>query len=443
MKKKKKGVISFSDYQNVENNDNSNQKSEDIAATEYELNNDNSYENDSDANTVPTENIEKPSTRSRKVRRAFVKSKKYGRLLLRLLLVFIIVAVVLIIYVNRDNISAQSISDWLVGIVTGQERETSYPITASGAKIIDFDSMDKSIAVLTDTSIVSYDKYGKELISRQHKMGNPIMRLGDNTILLYELGGQSLSVESRSDVKEHETEYKLLSADINDKGVYAYATRSEGGYMSELHVYNEHDQEIYKGYQSKYLISDIAISEDSDNVATLMMGAIDGGYYCGIKIYDLSNNEPLQADITETLLLDIAWCGENIVAVGTDCTIILDSIGEEIERFTYDNQLVSYSFNKDNVCLIFEDSLKGEYSASILDENGQLVGETDIPSEMQAVSLSDNRMYVLTSSELYCYDFTGELKNEWLTQGNSQRLAVMNGNSYVVSGLQIQSINTK
>lgn len=441
MKKKKKGVISFSDYKNTENND--KQASEDISITDYKADNDSNYENEAQESIIPAENTEKAPKHSRKIRRALIKSKKYGRLLLRLLLVLIIVAVVLIIYINRDNISAQSISDWLVGIVTGEERETNYPITANGAKIIDFDSMDKSIAVLTDTSIVSYNKYGKELISHQHKMGNPVMRLGDNTILLYEQGGQSISIETRSDVKEYQTQYKLLSADINDKGVYAYATRSEGGYMSELHVFNNHNQEIYKGYQSKYLISDVAVSKDNKNVATLMMGAVDGGYYCGVKIYDLSNNEPLQADITETLLLDIAWCGENIIAVGTDCAIIIDSIGEELERFNYNDTLVSYCFSEDNVCLVFEDSSKGEYIASVLDENGQLVGEVDISSEMQAISLSDDKIYVLTSSELYCYDFFGELKNEWLTQGNSQRLAVMKGNSYVVSGLQIQCINTK
>lgn len=438
MKKKKKGVISFSDY-SADTEANANDIQEDTVIDDSSSD----YETESQDNLNNTENEQKRPNHARKIRRMFVKSKKYGRLLVRLLLVLLAVVVVLVIYVNRDNMSAQGISDWLVGIFTGQERETSYPITAMGAKIIDFDSMDKSIAVLTDTSVTSYDKYGKPLISRQHKMASPIMRLGDNTILLYEQGGQSLSIETRSDVEEHETEYKLLSADISEKGIYAYATHSEGGYMSEMHVYNEHDQEIYKSYQSKYLISDVAIAPDSKNIATLMMGAVNGGYYCGIKIYDLSNNEPLQADITETLLLDIAWCGENIIAVGSDCTIVIDGFGEEVDRYTYDDELISYYFSEDHVCLVFEDKLRGRYTAAVLDENGQLVGEMDIPSDMQAVTLSDDMIYVLTSSELYRYNFSGEIKNEWLTQGNSQRLAVMKGNSYVVSGLQIQSVNTK
>lgn len=443
MKKKKKGVISFSDYSADAN---ANDKEDDIVINENDLDSGSDYETESQANQDNinrTQNGQKRPNHSRKVRRIFVRSKKYGRLLLRLLLVLLVVVIVLVIYINRDNISAQGISDWIVGIVTGQERETSYPITAMGAKIIDFDSMDKSIAVLTDTSVTSYDKYGKQLISRQHKMASPIMRLGDNTILLYERGGQYLSVETRSDVEEHETEYKLLSADINDDGIYAYATHSEGGYMSEMHVYNEHNQEIYKSYQSKYLISDVAIAPDSKNVATLMMGAVNGGYYCGVKIYDLSNNEPLQADITETLLLDIVWCGENIIAVGTDCTIVIDRFGEEVDRYTYDNELISYCFSEEQVCLVFEDSLRGDNAVSILNQYGELESQVDIPSDMQAVTLADDMLYVLTSSELYCYDFGGEIENEWLTQGNSQRLAVMRGNSYVVSGLQIQSVNTK
>ena len=461
-KKKKEKIININfikqdkiNKDNLDNEDNNENKQSDnninSSDTMDNAENTEALENtdltESDEPINNQENSEKlEKTKKRKFRKISLKTKKITGIIIRSLIVILAVILVIVIYLNRNNLSAENISEWFNEIIFGQGSGDGYPMTISGSTVYDISPANNDIALITDTSVMICNKYGKQYVNRQHGLGNPFMVAGDNRILVYDQGGTSLHTENRNDIIfELETENKIITADMNEKGVLAYATRSNGGYMSEMHVYNANNNEIYKGYSSKYLISDISISSDSKGVAALMLGAKDGGYLSAINIYNFKSDEPIQAEFAEDLFLKLNWSQFGITAVGTDSTVAISTEGEEEGRYDYNGyHLIKYAFGKDNQTVLFLSGVDGNTNNGkivVLDENCNVIIELDSQTDVRDIFLAKERLYVLYSSNLKCYDFDNQEIGQWDIPENAETFTINGNTAYVFAMDSITTID--
>lgn len=458
-KKKKEKIININfikegkitkDNLNNENNQENNQIDDNINQSDAsdKIENTEALEDSASADTDQSidsqEASEKP--KKRKFRKISLKTKKITGIVIRSLIVILAVVLVIVIYTNRNNLSAENISEWFNEVVFGQGSGDGYPMTISGSTVYNISPVNKDIALITDTSVMICNKYGKQYVNRQHGLGNPFMVSGDNRILIYDQGGTSLHTENRNDIIfEFETENKIITADMNEKGVLAYATRSSGGYMSEMHVYNANNNEIYKGYSSKYLISDISISPDSKGAAALMLGAKDGGYLSAINIYNFKSDEPIQAEFAEDLFIKLNWSEFGITAIGTDSTVAISTDGEEEGRYDYNGyNLTKYAFGQDNQTVLFLTGVDGNKNSGkivVLDENCNVIIELDSQTDVRDIFLAKERLYVLHSSNLISYDFDSQQVGQWNVPDNAETFTVNGNVAYVFAMNSITNID--
>ena len=97
--------------------------------------------------------------------------------------------------------------------------------------------------------------------SRQHSFSTPVLKIGGSRALIYNLGGNSFQIESRSKtiLKKDGLSHNILAGDISQSGEFAIVTESEG-YFSELTVYDKNTQAIdSEDYRYRYYLSLIHI----------------------------------------------------------------------------------------------------------------------------------------------------------------------------------------
>lgn len=371
--------------------------------------------------------------------------KKNAKSLIRLLIIIVIAAVISVIYINRDDLSLSNITNWInESLMQGNADE--FPVNISGGHVEAMDSMKNNIAVISDTSLMVIKENGKFAVNRQHNLSNPSMICSQKTVMTYEIGSNAICINDRhANQFELEAEDKILAADMNEDGYYAYATRSSDGFMSEFHVYNDDNQNIFRSRQTKYLITDLSISDDSKTIAVLMIGVESGEYVSVIKLFDLKSDTPIEINMKDILVLGINNTEDGILALSQDSVYKLDNFGEQIDRFDFDDQLSEFNFaDNSEILLIFERTqINGDNTVIILDENCQILIEIAVKEEITALDRYDDQVYILTPNTLYCYDKNGEYKNEWIMQGNAKSLTVNDGYAYVCDNGMIYSINVK
>ena len=92
----------------------------------------------------------------------------------------------------------------------------------------------------------------KEVVSRQHSFGSPVLKTAGDKALIYNLGGLGYQIEAyASTVRKESTETKILAGALAENGSYALLTEGEGCY-GQLMVYTAKNEEKFLYRFSKY-----------------------------------------------------------------------------------------------------------------------------------------------------------------------------------------------
>ena len=201
---------------------------------------------------------------------------------------------------------------------------TGYPVSLPGGKVAKIQAFGDTIALLTDTNLYTYNHSGSQLVNAQHGLASPVMKTSNGRILLYDRGGQRLSVYSKSALSAGiSSDYTIYAADISDRGTFAVSTNSDE-YLSQVFVYDGNGENIiFKWFSAEKPVIDVSLADNRDAMVVGCVDVSDGGYLSSITRFQFSIEQELeQAQIPGELLLSVDYFNSDTVFAVTDSRVV-------------------------------------------------------------------------------------------------------------------------
>ena len=118
-----------------------------------------------------------PARRRKRRRR---RERRIPSWVYRIALVLLVAVLGLVIYVNRDALTPERISAWVQERVVGAGEGDGYPVSIEGSEVLagNFRSTDGDLVMVSDTHLTVLKSMAGEVLSRQHSLSFPVLRLG-------------------------------------------------------------------------------------------------------------------------------------------------------------------------------------------------------------------------------------------------------------------------
>ena len=377
---------------------------------------------------------------------------------LRVLLILLACGLAVFLWVNRANLAPDRVGDWIQESILGMGVGPGFPTPMVGSSISkdNFQSMDQDVVMVSDTSFVMLNKTAKELTNRQHSFSTPVLKIGGSRALIYNLGGNSFQIESRSKtiLKKDGLSHNILAGDISQSGEFAIVTESEG-YFSELTVYDKNTQAIdsedyrYRYYFSDYYITNVALNKEGTSVAAVGVTANEGALRSALYVFDDFENSQAKETpdyiFEDNLILAVRYLDNgNIAVVGDRETyIVTPSTGEQITYSYQQRSLANFDLSGNHVLLALSASNDGRScDIVLLDEVGRISTEFSTSHKVISASYYEDRIALLDSGTIYGYSQTGEETGSWDAGGDAQQIVLYSRDSAYVLGIsQIRQVS--
>lgn len=344
------------------------------------------------------------------------KKKKIKRALRRLAVVVAVVAAGAGIYFTRatwipwfDNIleRAQQIT-----VNDGALKEGNFPIEisdyAGNAEISKFD--DDEFVLAGDTYISFYTSDGERKSSIQHAYADPVVKVGDGRVLVYESAGETLSVMNEKEtILETETDGEIYFAEIASNNSYAVVTTSEG-FSSYLTVYDKNGDVIYRYANSRRIT---AVDFTSDGYGCFVSAfKMDGGVISStVTELSFDSEEPKleSEEIKSTSVISACRLSDGSIAVICDDRVIrLDSNGKIKDEKEYKTELVDFDSSSEIVSIAVK-SLSDETKSRLIIVCSDVddYTELNIDDKIKSLSVDSKNTYLLGNRTMMLFSATG------------------------------------
>lgn len=367
------------------------------------------------------------------------RHKKRARLVMwrRLIVVVAIFVGVWAIWSNWDSLAPDKLLANMqdaIGDASG-----SYPVDVSGTDARSMARSQNYTVLLSDSYLTYYNDQGGEVTRYPCTYSSALMRTAGKYVLVAEQSGKRLLLSTRSmTLADMTMDYKILSADVNEKGQIAVLTQGAQGYAVELIVYDRKGAELYRRSRVS-LASEVTLSPDGKTVALLSVDAAGGVLSTVVEVFSLSSTDPQAMyayTASDTLLYRMEFLtNQKLLAVGEQGALIM-SLKEDkpIEVAIGGQQLLGYATAQDSVALILRPlgSTDGG-TVKVLNTAGEECSCVVFVGEFRYLSAEGKRFLLLTDTTAQIIDKSGAGKAADV-EGDGQQ-AVLYGNNAVVLGL--------
>lgn len=294
---------------------------------------------------------------------------------------------------------------------SGQLATGNFPIEISGGGDYQLRYTVKKIMVLNDTYLYIYDTDGTLLKKRQHVYTNSVMRVANGRALVYENGGNQLTVEDEDNVLYSKRfENNILFARLSSDGYTAVVTTSDN-YSCELTVYDKKGSMIYER-KCIEMVTDISFLSKSESCVLSFIKAENGNLVT--KVQEISfkkSSENWTSPGLNTLGLEIFGSGEGAFVYGVDACGYVDTDGEISSFYAYDGEpAAGASMSGKSAVIVNNDDVR-KYIVALFSGNDDepLIIELDSPGI--DVSVFGGLAYVMCQDSVMAYDFDGNLRS--------------------------------
>ncbi len=351
----------------------------------------------------------------------------------RLCLLLIVCVIFFGIVFNIGKISADDFKRMFVRIGNGlsaDAQETNGEIAVSDDPTMSALKFKDGVAVSTSDRLRVFDRSGIEFFSNKLVMADPIMRVTDKRIMIFDRGGKSIGVyTSFACIGEIKTENEIINASVNDKGYIAVATQADG-YKSMVTMYNANMAEKYKYYSADGYILNTAVYGSGKQLACSALLA--GGNKCRITAYNTSSEEPLcSVTLNSCFVYKLDYIAKDKLIAVTDTGWYLINTAENavISSKAYSGASLS-CFCADGTKGVFVFSDNGNRSSvSICDFIADTDSEFTVNGAVQSIAVNENKIALCASGKLICCDMTG---NELFTAETAARRIVDVMGKYII-----------
>ncbi len=329
-----------------------------------------------------------------------------------------IVAAVLLIgflgWKNWDKIAPEALLDWTEQQFGNAQTGEGFPCAISGNTVVDMAEVKQHLAVLSGTTLRFYNAGAACVEERAHSFSNPTMHTAGNYILLTELGGNRIRLETRREtVLEKALENRRIYAtDLLSNGTVAMVLNSTSqSYVSELAVLNNKGDTLFTHKSNKYLLTDVALSPGGKQLAAIGSTADNGVLKSVLLVVSLSTGEVTEHSGTNVLLHNVTFfSGGAILAVGdreiwslkhgTDAPEKLSCEGYETAGYATTSALAAVALRRAGTT--------DDGEVWVFNSKGNCVQKSEFNGTFRSVSARGTEVLVLTDSCLHTVPMAGE-----------------------------------
>lgn len=370
------------------------------------------------------------------------KKKKFKKLIRNVGILFFATIAIMILYGLRNDISQLDIFDNIHYFFSGTTKGQGFPVALSDSNVKTIYEFDRDIAVKGKSNIYIYNKNGALKSTISHKMQNPIVEFNQNRALIYDRGSNSLAVHSKyKQIFKKNYENTIITADISQNASLAVAMSAQY-YASQILVYNNAYEEVFRWASADKTANLIALSDDGKKIAIASLGVEQGELESIISIYSVTSDKEIATiKLPNQIVLSMKYNKNKTVSVVTDTqTFLLTQRGEKVNPYAFGGQkLAKFDLSNPKNPVIILESISNNQTSKVISMNDTMGvrEEKEVPYLAKSLYTSQNLIYILDRENIYSY--TSALQNintERITQVYD--FCVINNDLYATSGTSIE-----
>lgn len=385
----------------------------------------------------------------KKRKKKMTLSLKNAKTLKVLAVIFVILLLVVIGAAQFGGVTFATIGDSIRTFLAGVGSGEGYPYRMNGVEICDAGMTNSDLVLIYDDSVKVLDSTAKELSNIAHKYNHPIMSSNSGRVLLYDEGGKSFRVQSKTRILyEKELEHIIYTGAMGKDGTVVLATSASGA-ESMLTAYDNNKDEVFVWKCAKEHIISCDVSDNGKLFAVSVMGVDNGSIYSKVYIFNKNKTEAQATfEYKDTSISSVQFLSnETLFVLGNNvCQIIKgDEVKEEIDvsintpsrlyisdnntailvlsKYSSTTQKIIKVYNKSGVELFTQEidglvksvSTDGKYIAVLTDDNvqifnhkGNAVGSADVNTDAEEVIVSSRNTYVYSLDKIERYSSVGD-----------------------------------
>lgn len=321
--------------------------------------------------------------------------------------------------------------------------------------ILDIQEYKGNVILLTQAKAIYVEKNGKSHDGSSFTYSNPIMKVNNGNVLIYDRGGTGFRVENyRNTYYTQEAPGIIVTAQISKKNTVAFSVDSESDSFSQTSVYIKKNSgsDIKKIYKSAtaYCIS-LAISDDDKYVAIAMLDNVNAENIVTVYICNLETEEIKEVPaFTEIVLTGFDYLSNGDLSIHTDKGIY--TVSEKDFSLTLETEFNSTDYISSFInpsglttVLLATSGNKNSPVLQIYTKNGELKETLNFEKAVEKVSCSEKHFAVLFDSEIFVYTYSGTCIGKFSTEDTIRDLCLTESKLYILqsSDLCITDIFTE
>ena len=363
---------------------------------------------------------------------------KFTRVLL--LLIMVVTAVVLL-FANKDKLSADNFKRLAAKIDLGVSSNSDVD-----SAVVDFDynstgkvkTYKDGIARVTDDNLVIMDNIGTQFQSVLTGMNSPQILSGARYVCVFDRGGRRLMVcDSFTVLFDYTFDDNIVDVSMNSNGYIVVVTESES-YKNHCIVFDSSFKEIYKINSLNRYIVTADISPDNKYVLLSSLYAKDADVIPQVNCYRLDKKEPVwSVDYNGSVAVDVKIKNDGTASLLFEWGVsVLNGKGKEKYRYEFgDDILQNYHFGDGKYNVVVTSASQSGYSfVTVFDNNGKQVSDTQFDRAVISVDQLGDRLAVLTTDTIYLYDVKGKLISQRENTDDGNTVLFSDRNSLVTVG---------
>ena len=391
----------------------------------------------------------KPVTKKntpKKKRKSLSISLKNAKTLKVIAIIFVILLLVIIAAAQFGGVTFSTIGDRVRTSLAGIGSGEGYPYSMNGVEITDAGMTNSDLVLVHDDTVKVLDSTAKELSNLSHKYDHPVMSSNSGRILLYDEGGTTFRVQSKTRVLyEKELENIIFTGAMGKNGSVAIATSANGA-ESMLTVYDDKEDEIFVWKCAKEHIVSCDVSDNGKLFAVSVMGVDNGSVYSKVYIFNKRGTEPQATfEYKDSAISSVQFLSnETLFVLGNNvCEIIKENeVKEYVDVSVNTPSRLHISDNNTAVLVLSKYSSTTKKIIKVYNKSGAELFTQEIDGLVKSVSTDGKYIAVLTDDNVQIYNTKGEMVGSADVNTDAEEVIVSSRSTYVYSLDKIQKYSS-
>ena len=366
-----------------------------------------------------------------------MRKKKRNRNILRICTVIILLALVVTVFINRDNLTPEAISNWLSNSLSADGEDEGFPVSLPSGETVSLVSAGSNVVMTNQTNLYFYSQRGKLLRNVQHSCKSVQSKVGGSNVLVYSVGDKKVRVETASKTAvEMESDNPVTMGEIAKNGRFVIATESDV-YTSEMIVYDKNANAIFKWTPSGAVISSVGISSDGHYAAAATLYTQGGKIISGIHLFSTGKNEPLVSySIEDEIVLSLSCSSDSVQIITDRRAVTINKSGEEKGKYSFDEKkVIDIEKSANDTAIVFRDvNDPGKSVLVVINEKSDLLCQSQVDGAVIYAAATNSKVYLLTDEKILSYDSSSAKKTgECDIEHDALRLCATSAGPFVIT----------